>query len=41
LGLGFIANWLGNFLARFTPMSVAFWLYRFDLPNFCCLAVEA
>jgi hypothetical protein len=26
-GLGLvIANWLGNFLARFTPMSLAFWL---------------
>jgi hypothetical protein len=26
-GLGLvISNWLGNFLARFTPMSVAFWL---------------
>lgn len=26
-GLGLVtANWLGNFLARFTPMSLAFWL---------------
>jgi hypothetical protein len=26
-GIGLvIANWLGNFLARFTPMSLAFWL---------------